>query len=697
MLAFASQWSHAVAAILFGALAIWTVRSIRFDRHIVMLSAACAVTAVWALAASIKGTVDTATLVLEHIRNIGWIGMMYALWRQGEGENRTFAVALLYGVLTAVIGALLIIELLPASYAGSPRLLHAIFFASIALRMIVAVGALVLVHNLYTAATPETRSAIRLPMIGLSVMWVYDLNLYTISYLMRSWSTELLGLRGLAVCLTAPLFALASQQNGRITMRLSRTATFQSLSLVAIGGYLMIMVLASSAIEFVADEYARAAQVGFVFGSSVLALALLPSKRFRGWVRVKLSKHLFQHRYDYRAEWVRFADTISQSNTKSAALDTRAVQAIADITESPGGILIVPDDQGALIPQAKWNCDLLDVPAIAAGIELAQHLVATGRIIELDTLRSDKGDDTQEARVVPQWLLGELRTWAIVPLIHFNKLAGAIILERPKIDRMLDWEDFDLLKVVGRQVASYLAEARGQEALSDVRQFDEFNRRFAFIMHDIKNLVSQLSLLSRNAEKHADNPEFRADMIVTLKNSAARMNDLLARLSQHNSARAEEPRALQLGTLIEEVAKPKRMAHPIVTGGDMALHAIADPVRLEQALAHVIQNAIDASPEIEPVCVTLRKVGQEVLIETRDCGIGMSSHFVRHDLFKAFASTKEGGFGIGAFEARALVTAMGGRVEVHSREGEGTRFNIYLPLASEAALEAIKTQKALAA
>ncbi|HEX7852433.1 MAG TPA: ATP-binding protein, partial [Sphingobium sp.] len=54
--------------------------------------------------------------------------------------------------------------------------------------------------------------------------------------------------------------------------------------------------------------------------------------------------------------------------------------------------------------------------------------------------------------------------------------------------------------------------------------------------------------------------------------------------------------------------------------------------------------------------------------------------FLRHGLFVPFESTKAGGFGIGAFEARALIAGMGGRLGVESREGEGTRFAIVLPL-----------------
>ena len=57
----------------------------------------------------------------------------------------------------------------------------------------------------------------------------------------------------------------------------------------------------------------------------------------------------------------------------------------------------------------------------------------------------------------------------------------------------------------------------------------------------------------------------------------------------------------------------------------------------------------------------------------------MSPEFIRNGLFKPFVSSKNGGFGIGAFEARELIRSMGGRLDVESREGLGTRFSIHLP------------------
>jgi len=64
----------------------------------------------------------------------------------------------------------------------------------------------------------------------------------------------------------------------------------------------------------------------------------------------------------------------------------------------------------------------------------------------------------------------------------------------------------------------------------------------------------------------------------------------------------------------------------------------------------------------------------------------MSAEFVRTRLFKPFHSSKPGGFGIGAFEARETIRAMGGWLDVETREGLGTRFLVRLPLASAAGL-----------
>jgi putative PEP-CTERM system histidine kinase len=312
-------------------------------------------------------------------------------------------------------------------------------------------------------------------------------------------------------------------------------------------------------------------------------------------------------------------------------------------------------------------------------------LEQTGFIVELDEVRAGK-DQRGERDVIPQWLLEDPQAWVIVPLLHYGRLVGLVVLARPPHARSLDWEDFDVLRVIGQQLATTLAENAGQDALAEAARFDEFNRRIAFVMHDIKNLASQFGLLARNAELHADNPEFRADMLVTLRNSADKLNALIARLSRYGAGNGDRAEKCDAASLVERVAAHFVGRHTVTVvqrqGGELCLNREA----IEQALIHLVQNAIDASDRGTPVFIDQSTDGLSVKIEIVDSGTGMSPEFVRTRLFKPFVSSKQGGFGIGAFEARELVRAANGRLDVESREGLGTRFIVRLPLATTAEL-----------
>jgi putative PEP-CTERM system histidine kinase len=307
-----------------------------------------------------------------------------------------------------------------------------------------------------------------------------------------------------------------------------------------------------------------------------------------------------------------------------------------------------------------------------------------GRILDVDAFRRGMLNHRDRDVTVPDWLADEPDAWTGVPLIHHARLIGLVLLAAPDYRRPLDWEDFDLLRTAGRQAASSLAESFSQEALADARRFEEFNRRFAFILHDVKNLVSQLSLLARNAERHADNLEFRADMVATLQGSVGKMNELLARLAPHSPARVQRLGPEPLRPVLTSAIAARRGEHDVRLLGDTNLWAMFDAAALEQALGHLLQNAVEACSPALPVTVRVDSNGETVSIAITDKGVGMDSDFVRNRLFQPFASSKSGGFGIGAFEARSLIDAMGGRLTVDSRPGAGTTFTILLPAAEPA-------------
>ncbi|PZT92942.1 MAG: PEP-CTERM system histidine kinase PrsK [Citromicrobium sp.] len=371
-------------------------------------------------------------------------------------------------------------------------------------------------------------------------------------------------------------------------------------------------------------------------------------------------------------------------------LHERVIKALSDITESPGGILFLRGEDGDFEPVAlaNWAGKTGRIPEGMSDIFVEQALV-------LDLEQSRGGSNVRgELEMVPDWMLADECAWAAVPLIHFDRLAGIVVLARPEFRRELDWEDFDLLRVVGRQLASYLAEEASQASLQEASRFDEFNRRMAFVMHDIKNLSSQLTLLLRNAEKHADKPEFRSDMLVTLRSSADKLNAMLARLGRYAQSSPQRRREVDLASAARAVCARYAGSHPVAMVRSDEVRAEVDPEALEQALAHIVQNAVEASDERAAVLIEVVNEGLSGRITVTDTGEGMEPAFLRNGLFKPFTSTKEGGFGIGAFEARETIKAMGGRLDVESHPGLGTRFTLSFPASAMGRLAAAQPEAA---
>jgi len=635
---------------------------------------------------AILGPQHFASGAVQSIAYLAWLWTLHRLFASDERDKNVrpirpvvFALVFVEAMQMALLGAAL-------QSFGLDHARQALGGFAVLFRLLFCVGALVLVHNLYAGAVQQVRTSLRWPAAALATIWLYDLNLYTLAYVNGSAPQILLGLRGGALVLAALFFAIGLHGDQRdLRLRPSRSFAFQSFSLVLIGIYLAMMLLLARGAALFGGEFAAWLQGALVLVAALVAIVALPSKRIRGWLRVTISKHLFQHRFDYRAEWMRFTDTIGRAGPQAAPLHERAVQAVADITDSPGGLLLTPHEEGGLALDARWQWPDIEVPPLAMNGDGTRFFEQSQFILDLDDLRGDRVEGIPQS-AHPAWLKGNERAWALVPLLHYERLVAIVVLARPAVGRRLDWEDFDLLRIVGRQLASYLAEQSSQDALGEAQRFDEFNRRIAFVMHDIKNLASQLSLLAGNAEKHADNPEFRKDMLLTLRNSTDKLQSLLSRLGRYGAQGIRETSEVALDELVERIIAQYAGRHPVIGIDRPACKVVADAEALEQALLHLVQNAVEASEPNSPVFVDLRKDSTTASIEIIDSGAGMSPEFIRTRLFRPFHSSKAGGFGIGAFEAREMIRSMGGRLDLESREGVGTRFQLRLPLVEVASL-----------
>ena len=685
--------SHLIAAFAFFGIGIAAI--VRQHRRIgYVLGVASVLTGVWALVfvfASRGDVIAVRSLTLaETARTTAWIGFLLAVLRRGwQLDERSRLSFLIAGGLGFAVALQLVLDALGvagSAYGGAPTITGILFVIS---RLTVAMAGLVMAHNLYLQSAASGRAGGRMLAIGIGGILVYDLNLYTLAFLLPPVSPDLFNIRGAANAMTAPLLLLAARESWVARVQVSRQVVFHTLSFSMIGFYLIAMAALAYGLRLAGGNWGLLLQVSFLFASAILGVVVIVSPRFRAALRVKIAKNFFAYKYDYRQEWPRFIATVSQTGRNAGTLQERVIQAVCAVVESPGGVLFIPDDV-ALTPAAEWQMKATNLAPVPIDSAMARFLATRQRVVDFDEMRADAG--SYGDATMPYWAVADRRIWLGVPLIHLDALAGFLVIERSLVDRSLNWEDYDLLRTLGRQAASYIAESSTQEALDEAGKFEEFNRRFAFIIHDVKNLVSQLSLVARNAERHADNPAFRADMVATLQSSVGKMNDLLARLAPRATARTGMPTdRVDLVDLLGQVAAVKRLAHSALTLAPLPVDTRSadyvtrgDPGRIEQLLLHLVQNAIDASAPDAPIDLAMRHIGAAVVISIADKGAGMSQRFIAQELFRPFRSTKTGGFGIGAYEAREIARAHGGRLEVESREDEGTVFRIVLPIAGPA-------------
>jgi putative PEP-CTERM system histidine kinase len=675
--------SYAAAAMAFLFLSVLLITTWRGSLPGTLLAAGSLATVMWAGVAAYLAAQPSADMlaaeVLEVLRSAAWLAFLMTVLSYSKndvGSSRRGAVGLAV-YCGVVLIATLYSGLVSTTQPGTLEILS---------RLVLALIGISLVEQLYRSIEPQQRWRIKFLCLGLGGMFAYDFYLYSDALLFQRVNADIWTARGVVNAMVVPLLAVAAARNPKwsIDIAVSRHILFHSTAMLGAAVYLLVMAAAGYYIRYFGGNWGAVLQLTFLFGAVLLLFVILFSGSFRARLKVFLSKNFFSYHYDYREEWLRFTRTLSEGEP-GVQLYERSIQAIAELVDSPGGALWLSQDEGGFEQVARWN-----MPS-AKGRERRDSLLChfLGRrqwVISLEDYEAQPG--LYDGLEIPDWLRSIPHAWLVVPLILHERMLGFVVLARSKGKIRLNWEVSDLLKTAGRQAASYLAQLEAARALLVARQFDAFNRMSAFLVHDLKNLVSQHSLLLSNADKHKHKPEFQADMIETIAQSVEKMNRLLLQLQGSYTL---EPRApVALGDLVRQsvVARSGLKPAPRLDACDGAVTVLAHRARLERVIGHLVQNAVEATPPEGQVVVQLLREDGSAVIAVADTGCGMSEQFIRHQLFRPFESTKSTGMGIGAYEAREYVRELGGRIEVESREAQGTVFRVVLPLyAAEGAPE----------
>jgi putative PEP-CTERM system histidine kinase len=677
--------SYGLAAASFLVLSLLLATSWEGRAQGARLVVACAITAAWAGLLAWLGTrtaIPVPLLILaESLRGGAWFIVLTGLTRSAgvaTGLSRLVHVVWIGGAACALGW-----PLLAAAGLGGSGPVSALIYLGLAISLL----GLVLLEQIFRNARESGRYALKFLVIALGVMYAYDLFVYSQALLVKGIEAASWQARGLVLTLLVPLLALAARRNPQWSLNVfvSRQVIFYTTSFVAVGLYLLLMATGGYLIRLYGGTWSGIVQLVFFTGAGIVLLVLLASGSMRRRLRVFLSKHFYRNKYDYRVEWLRFIGMLSTPDPEFGPREN-AVRAIAQVIGSPGGLLYLADEEGgALHCVAGWPVEhfaAAEHASLACNDEFVEFLRRRQWVI--DVAEHAATPDLYGNLILPGFLLESPPQRFVLPLLNGAELLGFLTLQSPPPPFRPNYEDRDLLKTLGRHVATHLAQHEAARHLAENRQFEAYHRLTAFVMHDLKNLAAQLSLIVANAEKHRRNPEFVDDAIDTIANSSSRMQRLIEQLQRREVQTAR--RRVALAEVAERAASRCRVRRPEPGLGDSDPVATveADPERLAMIVEHVIRNAQEATGEdgqVEVAVAAGPEPGWATLTVTDD-GAGMSDTFIRERLFKPFDTTKGSkGMGIGAYQVREYVQSIGGRVDVDSRPGAGTRFSLRLPLA----------------
>jgi putative PEP-CTERM system histidine kinase len=625
----------------------------------------CGLTAAWATHEAFPGLspVDLGP-VLDSLRLAGWLLLAVALVgsRVDHGRERGSLPFLLAAGLCAVaIGYELI--LLIAGAAAEIPIARARDFLHIGY----GIAGLLATENLLRNAGDTHRRNLWPFCLALGGMFAFELFLYADRLMVRQLDPFVAGGRGLVSLFAVPLLALAMARNRdwRVDIHVSRTVVFHTAALVSSGIFFLVLATVGALVRQFGGAWGPTFQLLALLGSAVVLVSMFVSSDLRVRLKHLISRHFFSHRFDYRAEWLRFVQTVSNAGVE--ALPVRVVKALAEIVDSPAGMLWRLRDGGVYVKDSGWNLPI----AAAARIAIDDPFVRGFRGGQWIQLRSDCADGARPFDFD--------RAWLAVPLSHGSEMIAFAVLAAPPHAPEPDWETFDLLRAAGTQAASYLAEEQSTHELLNARLLNEYSKRFAFVIHDIKNLASQLGLVVANAADHIDNKEFQQDMLQTVRDSVARMGRLLSQLQAEDargSTQLIEP-DIVIANLVRELSSTGALVETRLDAG--ACKVVADRDQFRSMLYHLINNAREAARPDSAVVVSSCDARDSVVIDVVDDGPGMDEDFIRQELFRPFRSTKADGLGIGAYQTREILRKSGGHLDVISKKGVGTIMRVTIP------------------
>ncbi len=545
--------------------------------------------------------------------------------------------------------------------------------------MVAFIVSLVNVEATLAATSGRDRNRMKFEAFGIMSLLAVLIFYYSQGILYRTIDMNMVPIRSSVYILAALLigYSQAFRGNGARVF-VSRHILYRSITLLAVGVYLISLGLVGEGMRYFGVAFGRDLTIVLAFAGGVLLLAVLFSEKMRSRTKVYIRKHFYANKHDYREEWIKFTGRLSSCGSLSDVQESILTAYTETFGIAGASLYLLSRDERKYIRASGQGMPQGPVELLMSE-ELRAYFVKRERVLDLS-------DGEHKLSASEEGPFRQARASMVVPLVSNGKIEGLAVLREQIVPQKLIYDDYDLMKVMARQAAQAIVNIRLSEEIMEMRAMAAVSRISTFVIHDLKNLTTSLSLVVDNAEEHIGNPDFQQDAIRTIGNTLSKMKSLMQRLKSipekiSLDARVEDIDRLSRETVAEFAKTKPRMR---IEYDGSPVFSCVDKEEMIKVIVNLVQNALEASGEQGNVRVMTCREDSGVCIRVIDTGCGMTEEFLKNHLFKPFRTTKQNGLGIGLYQCRQIVEAHGGKIEVTSEIGKGTVFTICLPAAEAA-------------
>lgn len=520
-------------------------------------------------------------------------------------------------------------------------------------------------------ASGVERWKIKFEVLGAGAVMLTFALYYSQGLLYRVIDMNLAPVRSVLLIAAASLMLYSRTARGSgIKVHVSKDMAYRSAVVFFVGLYLIALGVMGEGMRYFGRTGQNEFFMALAFLVGIVLVVVLLSEKVKRKIKVFIHKNFYTNKYDYRAQWLKFTDRLSEPGTEEDLL--KAI--LAGFYEAFGmgsAALYLYDRDRSLYSNSSDHEMYAEKKAFARSSELVKRLEATRLVYNV---RDDAPDSLEGADAR---FLADKGVSFVVPLCSEGTLDGFILLGKPLGEgEIYTYEDYDLMKTFAKQASATIMNLRLTQELSTAREMETIGKVSTFVMHDLKNHVSTLSLISANASECISDPEFQKDMLDSLSVTVGKMNRLISRLKNIEEKKSLNMRRLDLLVLVRDAVA--LVASDSVRVEGMSALAEVDAEEMHKVVLNLVLNALEATSGTGHVTVAVG-CGENAYLSVSDNGCGMSEEFQRRSLFKPFQSTKKKGLGIGLYQCRQIVEAHGGKIEVVSSPGKGAAFTVSLP------------------